>query len=192
MRNALTLLAASLLATSALAQVTTTTISTSPAAAPSAPVASPPAAQGAISSSTLSPPPFGAQKPYGDGVAPAPAATPPMPTAAPGGGILGVSKAFDEADTNRDGAVTREEFIAKADRHFGIADTNKDGKITRDEMNAQEQKMMQQVQQKIFKGDWGSKLNQFMGGGAKAAPAPTPAGTMAQPSSGAGLQGTGQ
>jgi Ca2+-binding EF-hand superfamily protein len=38
-----------------------------------------------------------------------------------------------QADTNKDGAVTREEFAAQMLQRFDRADSNKDGKVTRDE-----------------------------------------------------------
>lgn len=88
--------------------------------------------------------------------------------AAPAAAGFGLAKVFDEADTNRDNVVTKEEFLAKAERHFGMADTNKDSKITREEMQAQQNSVMQQMQQNMFgKGNaWQGKLNEFLGGGA--------------------------
>lgn len=79
---------------------------------------------------------------------------------------FGLGKVFDEADTNRDNVVTKAEFMAKAERHFGMADTNKDGKITREEMQAQQAAFTQQMQQNILGGNWQGKLNQFLGNGA--------------------------
>lgn len=88
--------------------------------------------------------------------------------AAPAATGFGLAKVFDEADTNRDGVVTKAEFLAKAERHFGMADTNKDGKITREEMQAQQAAFTQQMQQNLFgKGvNWQGKLNDFLGSGA--------------------------
>ncbi|EQB30465.1 EF-hand domain-containing protein [Sphingobium ummariense] len=37
---------------------------------------------------------------------------------------------FDKADTNRDGIVTRDEFLAYRDRNFGEMDRNKDGVVS--------------------------------------------------------------
>lgn len=84
--------------------------------------------------------------------------------AAPAATSFGLGKVFDEADTNRDNVVTKEEFMAKAERHFGMADTNKDGKITREEMQTQQNAVMQQMQQNLFgKGNgWQGKINDFM------------------------------
>src|SRR5690606_39199951 len=88
---------------------------------------------------TVSEPPFNAQHPQGD-VVPVPPNAPPPPPAA----SLGLGKVFDEADTNHDNIVTKAEFLAKAERHFGMADENKDGQITREEMQAQQQAVLQQ------------------------------------------------
>lgn len=87
--------------------------------------------------------------------------------AAPAATSFGLAKVFDEADTNRDGVVTKAEFLAKAERHFGMADTNKDGKITREEMQAQQASFTQQMQKSILgNGNWQGKLNDFLGSGA--------------------------
>ena len=95
--------------------------------------------------------------------------------AAPAAAGFGLGKVFDEADTNRDNVVTKEEFMAKAERHFGMADTNKDGNITREEMQTQQNAVMQQMQQNLFgKGNgWQGKLNEFIGGAGTPQAAPT-------------------
>ena len=45
-------------------------------------------------------------------------------------------KHFEHADTNHDGAVSRDEALAEADRHFARIDTNGDGVISADEAKA--------------------------------------------------------
>lgn len=45
------------------------------------------------------------------------------------------------ADANKDGAVSRDEFMAGATRHFDMMDANKDGKLTKAERQAAHQKM---------------------------------------------------
>lgn len=45
------------------------------------------------------------------------------------------------ADTNKDGAITKDEFVAGHLRMFDAADTNKDGKLTPAERKAHHQKM---------------------------------------------------
>jgi Ca2+-binding EF-hand superfamily protein len=45
-------------------------------------------------------------------------------------------KLFEEADTNHDGAVTRDEATAEVDRKFARIDTNGDGVISADEAKA--------------------------------------------------------
>lgn len=114
---------------------------------------------------TTSTSPFNAQNPIGDGV-PASAPSAAAPATAPSMGF-GLGKVFDEADTNRDNVVTKEEFLAKAERHFGMADSNKDGKITREEMQAQQASFSRQMQENLFgKGNnWQGKINQFLGNG---------------------------
>lgn len=45
------------------------------------------------------------------------------------------------ADTNKDGAVTRDEFTAMAGQHFDRMDANHDGKLTKEERKAAHAKM---------------------------------------------------
>ena len=45
------------------------------------------------------------------------------------------------ADANKDGTVTRDEFLAAAGKHFDMMDANKDGKLTKEERQAGHQKM---------------------------------------------------
>lgn len=132
-------------------QPVTTTISTSP---------------NAIATPTVSAPAAPATPTITAPVAPrvaSPAAALPAPAAQ--AASTGLSKVFDEADTNHDGVVTREEFLAKAERHFGMADTNKDNKITREEMQAQQNLMMQQMGQQWMKngGAIQQQLQNFLG-----------------------------
>lgn len=99
------------------------------------------------------------------------AASPVVAQTAPAAPTMGfgLGKVFDEADTNRDNVVTKEEFLAKAERHFGMADSNKDGKITRQEMEAQQAAFSRQMQQNLFgSGGWQGKVNEFLGNTAPA------------------------
>lgn len=75
---------------------------------------------------------------------------------------LGINKLFNEADTNKDGAVTEAEFLAKAKQQFAVGDANHDGKITREEAQAQQQQMLNKF---LNRGQLNDKLNQFLGGG---------------------------
>lgn len=79
---------------------------------------------------------------------------------------LGMNKLFNEADTNKDGVVTKAEFLAKAEQQFNAGDSNKDGKITQAEAQAQQQQMLNKF---LHKGSLNDKLNQFLGGGAPVA-----------------------
>ena len=45
------------------------------------------------------------------------------------------------ADTNKDGSVTRAEFLAASGQHFGMMDTNKDGSLSAPERKAARGKM---------------------------------------------------
>lgn len=65
------------------------------------------------------------------------------------------------ADTNKDGAITRAEFVGAALKHFDMADGNKDGSVTPDERKAAMQKMHEHM--KDMRGKMGTR------------PAPAPA-----------------
>ncbi|MCG2839828.1 EF-hand domain-containing protein [Sandaracinobacter sp. RS1-74] len=74
------------------------------------------------------------------------AQTPPssqMPAAAKGGAQPG--RFWEAVDANKDGVITREEWIAAGRNPDGFAmmDLNKDGKVTREEGRAAMQKAMQ-------------------------------------------------
>lgn len=49
------------------------------------------------------------------------------------------------ADTNKDGAISRDEFAAAHGKMFDLADANKDGKLTPAERKAQHDKMRDQM-----------------------------------------------
>lgn len=57
-----------------------------------------------------------------------------------GGGKRGMMM-LRMADTNKDGAITRDEFLAAHGKHFDMTDANKDGKISPEERKAQKGKM---------------------------------------------------
>lgn len=65
------------------------------------------------------------------------------------------------ADTNKDGAITRAEFVGASLKHFDMADGNKDGSVTPDERKAAMQKMREHM--KDMRGKMGAR------------PAPAPA-----------------
>ncbi|MEP7222884.1 MAG: EF-hand domain-containing protein [Novosphingobium sp.] len=55
---------------------------------------------------------------------------------------------FRMADTNKDNALSREEFTAATLRHFDMADANHDGKLTPDERKAAMAKMREHMGQR--------------------------------------------
>lgn len=60
------------------------------------------------------------------------------------------------ADANKDGALTKQEAVAGALKHFDMADANKDGKLTPEERKAAHAKMrehMQGMRGKMNRGD---------------------------------------
>lgn len=65
------------------------------------------------------------------------------------------------ADTNKDGAITRAEFVGASMKHFDMTDANKDGSVTPDERKAAMQKMREHM--KDMRGKMGAR------------PAPAPA-----------------
>lgn len=48
----------------------------------------------------------------------------------------GGDRMFEQLDTNRDGVITRDEFIAHATKRFEAMDANKDGQVTKEEAKA--------------------------------------------------------
>ena len=48
----------------------------------------------------------------------------------------GHGKMLEKLDTNKDGAISKEEFAARRDGDFAAADTNKDGSVSAAEMKA--------------------------------------------------------
>lgn len=57
------------------------------------------------------------------------------------------AKMFEKQDTNGDGIVTEEEFLARAKEHFTLMDGNKDGKITKEEAEAAHAKMREKFKE---------------------------------------------
>lgn len=51
------------------------------------------------------------------------------------------SKAFEESDTNKDGAIDQEEFLARHKEKFKEIDADGDGKLSADEFKAHGDKM---------------------------------------------------
>lgn len=94
--------------------------------------------------------------------------------AGPGGGheMMGMMM-LRMADTNHDGAVTRDEFMAAAMKHFDMVDADHDGKLTPEERRAAMQKMREHM-----RGMMGGKMGMHrmgkMGGQPGDMPPPPP------------------
>ena len=64
------------------------------------------------------------------------AADSPIPPAGGPGGKPPAIIIRDDRDTNKDGAISKEEWTARGDKMFAEIDANKDGKITPEETKA--------------------------------------------------------
>lgn len=63
-------------------------------------------------------------------------------------------KMFEKQDTNGDGVITEDEFLAKAKERFAMMDADSDGKITMEEGKAAHEKMREKMKEwKDKKGD---------------------------------------
>jgi hypothetical protein len=61
-----------------------------------------------------------------------------------GAGGPGAARRFEELDSNKDGTVSKDEFVQKHAAHFDQADTNKDGKLTKEERAAAHEARMKE------------------------------------------------
>jgi hypothetical protein len=68
-----------------------------------------------------------------------------MGGSAHGNGHRGGMKMMQMADTNKDQAITRDEFTAAHLKHFEMSDANKDGRLTPQERRAAHAKMREQM-----------------------------------------------
>ena len=66
-----------------------------------------------------------------------------------GKGHRGGMKMMQMADTNKDQAISRDEFTAAHAKHFEMSDANKDGKLTPEERRAAHAKMREQMRGKM-------------------------------------------
>ena len=86
---------------------------------------------------------FAAGRPKHEGMEGGPEGRPPMAgkmgRRGPGGGMMGMMARM--ADTNKDGAISRDEFLAAQAKHFEMMDANKDGTVTIEERQAARAKM---------------------------------------------------
>ena len=85
------------------------------------------------------------------------------------GGKHGGGMMMGMADANKDGAVSRDEFLAGHAKHFDMADANKDGKLSPEERKAAHEKMREHMSGMMGKGHMGG-----MHGGHDAPPPPPP------------------
>lgn len=81
--------------------------------------------------------------------APAVSAAQAQPPAAPGGDLAGMSSflsghSFPTMDTDKDGRISRQEFLDASVRRFEAMDADKDGHVTRDEIRLARDKAREQ------------------------------------------------
>lgn len=69
-----------------------------------------------------------------------------------GRGMKGGMMMLAMADTNKDKAVSKDEFLAAHAKHFDTTDANKDGSLTPDERNAAQAKMREHMKSMRGKG----------------------------------------
>lgn len=50
-------------------------------------------------------------------------------------------RVIDQLDANKDGVISREEFLSRADERFRRLDTNKDGRLSREEIQAERRQL---------------------------------------------------
>lgn len=74
-----------------------------------------------------------------EGMGPPPPGAPDKDGHRMGGGMM--THMMDMADANKDGAISKDEFVAAHLKMFDMADTNKDGKVTPEERKAAHAKM---------------------------------------------------
>lgn len=70
-------------------------------------------------------------------------AEPPEGGAGPHGGGM-----FEKHDTNGDGVISKDEFLAQAEERFKQMDTNGDGKITKEEGQAAHEGMREKMKER--------------------------------------------
>jgi hypothetical protein len=82
---------------------------------------------------------------------------------------------FEKLDTNGDGIVTRDEFLAQANRQFNALDLNHDGRLTPDEINAAVEKAQANADANANPNANGAAMDDADAGGKKRKRNPAPA-----------------
>lgn len=59
------------------------------------------------------------------------------------------SRMFEENDTDKDGKVSKQEFLIGSEKRFAEIDTNKDGFLTMDEMKARRDEMRAKMRERM-------------------------------------------
>ncbi|NEX93567.1 hypothetical protein [Caulobacter sp. 17J65-9] len=75
-----------------------------------------------------------------------------QPYRAPPSAPYPVQAWFAETDADHDGRITRAEFVAGADRFFGVLDTSKDGLIRGDEVSVYEETIVPEMLPRVAAG----------------------------------------
>ena len=105
----------------------------------------------------LSPEEFAAGRPQHEGMAGGPDGSPPMGgkmgRRGEHGGHRGMGMMARMADTNKDGAVSRDEFLAAQTKHFAMMDADKDGTVTAEERKGARAKMREHMRGMRGQGD---------------------------------------
>lgn len=61
----------------------------------------------------------------------------------------GAMPMFEKNDTNKDGVISKEEYMKSQEEHFAKLDKNGDGSISKDEMNAVKKKWAEKRKERI-------------------------------------------